>query len=301
MAINDIKTLNTLKEVDDYRKLINESLDERAEFIKTCCKADEISKKDFGYKKACFENISTELFKTNEGKKLINKYTNTIKSSKNLSALHSIYENIRKAGSNGDVDYFVNTIANEDWGVDKNTVNEDNYKLGKIVAEGFILVGGKGELPKENTELSSAVKFISENKKTKKNIAEYSSAVMAIRNAVMENENGVSLSESKDIDSIANELIENFNKKYTSELSESEISALKEICESDNRENIFNKYKKSCEEKLSIAKENFVKENNTSAAERIDTIIEQVSNKKYSLDTIGSDICGMIKLSSVFE
>ena len=302
MSVNKVNTLKTINEVEAYRKELNEACDSRAEYIASCIKAHEMSQKSFGFIKEAFEAISPELFKTAQGKKIMKKYTKTIKEDKNLVSLHSLYENIRKAGAESDADFFINSIASEDWGVDKKTVAESCVKLGRVLAEGYLSLSDKTALsiPAENIDLSNAVYFISENKKTAKNIADYSNAVSIIRENIKNSNVPNTLRESRDIDEMANSLLEEFNKKYSSELSSSEIAALKELAESSDRSSIFDKYKNECSEKLSEAKKKFESENNSAAVERINSIIEQISSKEYVLESVGNDICGMIKLSTIF-
>lgn len=302
MSVNKVNTLKTINEVEAYRKELNEACDSRSEFISSCLKANEMSNKSFGFIKEAFEAISPELFKTAAGKKIMKKYTATIKEDKNLSSLHSLYENIRKSGSESDIDFFINSIASENWGVDKKTVDESCHKLGRVLAEGYLSIKDKSSLviPTEDVDLANAVYFIAENKKTAKNIADYSNAVSIIRESIKNSDAPNTIRESKDIDNLANTLLEEFNKKYSSELTASEISALKELSESSDRSSIFDKYKTNCSEKLTEAKKKFEAENNSAAVERIDAIIEQISNKEYVLESVGNDICGMIKLSTIF-
>lgn len=303
MPINEIDKMKTISEVENYRKSVNEACDKRAEFISSCIKANELSEKPFGFIKESFESISPELFKTADGKKIMNKYTATIRGDKNLSALHSLCENIRKAGAESDIDFFVNNIAEQAWGVDKKTVDESCKKLGRVLAEGYIYVASKGPvvLPEENTKLSDAVYYIAENKKGTKNIAEFSNAVKVIRESVEKNDNGSFVSESRSIDDLANTMVEEFNKKYSSQLTMGEIDALKELSENEDREKTFEKYKEACATKLSEAKKRFETEGNDAATEKISSIMEQISQKSYSLETVGNDICGMIKLSNIFD
>lgn len=303
MPINEIDKMKTISEVENYRKSVNEACDKRAEFISSCIKANELSEKPFGFIKESFESISPELFKTADGKKIMNKYTATIRGDKNLSALHSLCENIRKAGAESDIDFFVNNIAEQAWGVDKKTVDESCKKLGRVLAEGYIYVASKGPvvLPEENTKLSDAVYYIAENKKGAKNIAEFSNAVKVIRESVEKNDNGSFVSESRSIDDLANTMVEEFNKKYSSQLTMGEIDALKELSENEDREKTFEKYKEACATKLSEAKKRFETEGNDAATEKISSIMEQISQKSYSLETVGNDICGMIKLSNIFD
>lgn len=301
MATNKINSIKTLAELEAYRTEINEACDKRAKFITRCAEADELSKKPFNYIKESFEAISPVLFKSAEGKGIINKYTATIRESKNLSAIHALCENIRKANKNSDVDFFVNNIANENWGISRKGLNEDCKKLGRVLAEGYLLIEDDITLPKENASLSSAINFIAEHKKTSKNIAEYSDAVKVIRENVNKNETVSNVFESVDLDKLAKGLIAEFNKKYSDVLTEEEANALKEISSSADRESVFNKYKTACTVKISEAKKNFEANGDSSSCDRLTTVLEQVSNKTYSLDTVGSDVCSLIELSNIFE
>lgn len=298
--INDFKTI---EELENYRKEINEACDKRADFITLCEKADKLSHKPFGYIKDCFEAIAPELFESKEGKKIMSNYSKTIRENKNLSALHNLYENIRKSGKDMDIDFFANNIANTNWNVDKKTLSEDTLKVGRILAEGYLHLGKSAEdlFPSENTVLESAVSYIAENKKTNKNIAEYSNAIKVIKENISSKESEENVFESTDLDALAKNLLQEFNKKYSSELTKEEANALREVSSSENKEDVFNKYKNACQNKLSESKKDFEEKGDKSSSERMTAILEQVSNKTYSLENLGNDICGFIELKSIFE
>lgn len=300
---SNIKSFKTIEEVEAFRAKINEACDKRAAFISLCSRADELSEKSFGFIKESFEAISPSLFNTAEGKKVINKYTKTIRGSKNLSSLHSLYENIRKANKESDVDFFINNIADANWGVDKKTIAEDCKKLGRVLSEAYILIGESAEdmLPKENTSLSMAVSFISENKKSSKNLAEYSNAMKIIRESVMSNDKVSNIFESVDLDAMAKSLVDEFNRKYSGTLTLEETEALKEISGNEDKEAVFNKYKENCIEKISESKKRFDSNGDTSSSQRLSAILEQVTNKKYASETVGTDICSLIEISNIFE
>lgn len=301
MSINEIKNLKTIKEVDEYRKKMNEVCDKRAALISTYHQANTLSEKDFGTIKESFEAISPALFKTEGGKKIIQKYTKTIKESKNLSSLHTLYENIRRANKDSDVDFFISSIAEENWNVNPKTLAEDCKRLGRVLAEGYILVADKCvDLPKENAKLSNAVTFIAENKKSTKNIADYSNAMKIIRETIENNDVKANTFETVDLDTMVKEAVESFNKKYSSQLNEGEVDALKEICVSENKEDVFNRYKDTCIKKLSEAKEKYVSDGNDAASEKIQTIMEQISEKSFSVETVGNDVCSLIELTNIF-
>lgn len=296
-----INSLKTIDSVEQYRKEINESCDERINRINILNKANDLSKKDFGYIKECFECLSPSLFKTEKGRKLINKYTATIKENKTLSILHSIYESIRKTGKNSDIDYLINNIINENIILKSKEVKESTSNLGNILAEAYITLGINAEemLPKENIKFNNAIKYITENKKNLKNISEFSLASKVIREEIEKHETN-NIFENRNIDVILTELLTDFNKKYSDKLTEEEKKMVKELSENTNKEEVFKKYKDICLNKITEAKTNFEKEGNTESVNKLISISEQINKKTYSEETIEKDICNFIEITSIF-
>lgn len=303
MKMDYVNTLNTIQEVESYRNMINEMCDNRHKFIVLCEEAKELSTKSFGFIKESFEALSPILFKSSEGKKLMNKYTKMIKENKNLSSLHTINENIRKAGSETDIDFFVNSLMVVEWGVNPSTLKEDTKKLGRVLSEAYLLVGeeAKSLIPTENVSLSNAVNFIAESKKGTKNISEYSDAARIIKEHIKSKDAKKNVFESVDLDALAKRLIEDFNVKYSDKLTVEEANALKEISSSEDRESVFNKYKEVCKSKITEAKKNFESKGDKASSDRLGVVLEQIASKSYVLDTVGADICSLIELSNIFE
>ena len=303
MKMDYVNTLNTIQEVESYRNMINEMCDKRHKFIVLCEEAKELSTKSFGFIKESFEALSPILFKSSEGKKLMNKYTKMIKENKNLSSLHTINENIRKAGSETDIDFFVNSLMVVEWGVTPSTLKEDTKKLGRVLSEAYLLVGeeAKGLIPNENVSLSNAVNFIAESKKGTKNISEYSDAAKIIKEHIKSKDAKKNVFESVDLDTLAKRLVEDFNVKYSDKLTIEEANALREISSSKDRESVFNKYKEVCKSKITEAKKNFESKGDKASSDRLGVVLEQIASKSYVLDTVGADICSLIELSNIFE
>lgn len=303
MKMDYVNTLNTIQEVESYRNMINEMCDKRHKFIVLCEEAKELSTKSFGFIKESFEALSPILFKSSEGKKLMNKYTKMIKENKNLSSLHTINENIRKAGSETDIDFFVNSLMVVEWGVNPSTLKEDTKKLGRVLSEAYLLVGeeAKGLIPNENVSLSNAVNFIAESKKGIKNISEYSDAARIIKEHIKSKDAKKNVFESVDLDTLAKKLVEDFNVKYGDKLTIEEANALREISSSKDRESVFNKYKEVCKSKITEAKKNFESKGDKASSDRLGVVLEQIASKSYVLDTVGADICSLIELSNIFE
>ena len=298
-----ISNAKDMESLENIRKSINEACDERKKVIEICTRANELSQNSYGFLKEAFENMSPKLFESKEGKKVISKYTKLMKENKNLSSLHALYENVRKADGNSDIDFFVNNIVTHDWNINKKSIDEDIKKLGKVIAEGYITLNGDCEdvLPKENRKLSNALNFIAENKKSSKNIFEYSDAVKVIRDSINEKKEQRKKSMFEDVDRIAERLVNEFNEKYEGELNEEETKALKELAENTNSEEVFNKYKKMCDDRLTEAKQNFEKEGDIESAKKISTIQEQVAKKSFSDEHVGEDICNLIEMTKLFE
>lgn len=303
MKMDYVNTLNTIQEVESYRNMINEMCDNRHKFIVLCEEAKELSTKSFGFIKESFEALSPILFKSSEGKKLMNKYTKMIKENKNLSSLHTINENIRKAGSETDIDFFVNSLMVVEWGVNPSTLKEDTNKLGRVLSEAYLLVGeeAKSLIPNENVSLSNAVNFIAESKKDTKNISEYSDAARIIKEHIKSKDAKKNVFESVDLDTLAKKLVEDFNVKYGDKLTIEEANALREISSSEDRESVFNKYKEVCKSKITEAKKNFESKGDKASSDRLGVVLEQIASKSYVLDTVGADICSLIELSNIFE
>jgi hypothetical protein len=303
MKMDYVNTLNTIQEVESYRNMINEMCDNRHKFIVLCEEAKELSTKSFGFIKESFEALSPILFKSSEGKKLMNKYTKMIKENKNLSSLHTINENIRKAGSETDIDFFVNSLMVVEWGVNPSTLKEDTKKLGRVLSEAYLLVGeeAKSLIPNENVSLSNAVNFIAESKKGTKNISEYSDAARIIKEHIKSKDAKKNVFESVDLDTLAKRLVEDFNVKYSDKLTIEEANALREISSSEDRESVFNKYKEVCKSKITEAKKNFESKGDKASSDRLGVVLEQIASKSYVLDTVGADICSLIELSNIFE
>ena len=289
--INDMKTI---EELDAYQNELNEKFDTRRRVLNLIAEAKELGSKSFGYLKESFENLSSKLFRTDEGKAVMRKYTNVIKENKSLSSLHKLYENIRKAHSGIDFDYFVGTICETNWNVKAKELNEGMEKLAGVVAEGYIVVGeGAGKyLGTENDRLDGAIEFIAENKVGQKNIVKYSEAVKVIREAVEKKET--------DLDKTIEDLVSKYSKdEYTNE--EEKDMLTNQIARSGDEETVFIKKKTECVDSLDEAIKKYSDGNHEEELNTLKKIHEQVSAKSYNPETIGPDICNFVEMSKLFE
>jgi len=301
--MKNISEINTIEELDAYRQKVNESCDERKKFLILTDKANKLSQKPFTYLKESCENMASSLFETKNGRTILKKYTKLIKEDKCLNKMHNLCETIRKSNKDCDVDFLISHITSENWNINKKNLKESTSKLGAILAEAYMELGEKSDLllATENSKYSAAVQYIAENTKNSKNIVEYSNAIKIIRDRIMENTSCVNLyNECGNLDTLTNDMIDEFNTKYSGKLSDEEKLAIKEIAESEDSEKVFNKYKNSCINKIKEAKEKSETEGDKESAKRLSNIHEQISKKEYSVDTVTNDICNLIELSNIF-
>ena len=303
-SINEkINNMKTIEELDAYQNELNEKFDTRRRVLNLIAEAKELGGKSFGYLKESFENLSSKLFRTDEGKAVMRKYTNVIKENKSLSSLHKLYENIRKAHSGIDFDYFVGTICETNWNVKAKELTEGMEKLAGVVAEGYIVVGeGAGKyLGTENDRLDGAIEFIAENKVGQKNIVKYSEAVKVIREAVEKNGNiADSFKKETDLDKTIEDLISKYSKDEYTDEEEKDMLA-NQIARSGDEEAVFIKKKTECVDSLDEAIRKYSDGNHDEELSTLKKIHEQVSAKSYNPETIGPDICNFVEMTKLFD
>ena len=306
-ALREAKLSAYNQACDDIIEMINgigdNDLSSLDEALKGISEARELAGKSFGYLKESFENLSPRLYRTGEGKAVIKRYTSVIRENKSLSSLHKLYENVRKAHSGIDFDYFVGTLCETDWNVDKRELNEGMGRLANVVAEAYVTVGeGAGKyLGTENDRLDGALEFIAENKVGQGNIVRYSEAVKVIREAAEKNGNiADSFKKETDLDKTIEDLVAKYSKDEYTDAEEKDMLT-NQIARSGDEETVFIKKKTECVDSLDEAIKKYSDGNHEEELTALRRIHEQVSAKTYNPETIGPDICNFVEMSKLFE
>ena len=245
-------------------------------------KANDLSNKPFGYLKECFEYMAPSLYEYKEGKKILKSYINTIRENKNLKELHKIYENIRKASKDGDLDFFIENFV--------------GYNSEAFLYESFN--NNELSLPEEKVNVNYAIDYVCENKLNGSNITNYSAAIKIIKEEIEKHDSSNIFNKTAKKDN--NTVVKEFNEKYNN-LDEAEKKVVSEIVNNANPEAIFESYKNKCKEKIEEKKEEFVKQNDTNSVSRLESILEQINKKKYSEESLVEDITNIIDITNIFE
>lgn len=300
----EIRDLKTLKEIDEFRNSIDEAINEQEENIRANEFISSLKDKSFGFIKENFENLSNELFKTKKGRAIINNYVSCVKTNQPLVKMHQIYECIRKADKDGDVDSYLNEAISLIGGVDKKNYGESMSKLVNVFTEAYNELRKNSsnediQLMFENKDgFYNSVDFVMLNKKSPKNLAEYTAKMSNIKKQIDEGI-GYKVEESKDIDTMVDELMENFNRKYANQLENGVVELVKEMFVNENKESVFNKYKEQCINKLNETKKGFDESGDTDSSTRLTTIIERINKKTYNPETVNNDIYNLIEISKI--
>ena len=300
---NDIKKVNDMVTLNLMKENFDRDFQKQKDMVETIELANAMSAKSFGYIKESFENMSPALFKSKEGREIMNKYISTIKESAELRKMHLLYECIRKASKDIDISSYINEAISMIGVVDSGKYVYDTAKLGLVLAEACIKLG------KEKTEsltvessdlLNEAIDFVGTHKKTPKNLAEYTKYCATISNNINSRESSPvneSSIKQNDIEKSINE----FNEKYGKELDESGQSLVKELLESTNKEDIFKKYKDICINKINDKKTLFESSGDTMSSDRLEVILEKVSRKNYNPETVNMDVFNLIEMTNSLE
>ena len=297
--VKDEKTLNLMKES------FERDFENQKKSVETIELANYMASKKFGFIKEAFENMSSELFKTKEGRSIINKYIACIKESEELKKMHLLYECIRKAGKDIDVNSYLNEATTMIGDVDQKSYKAATKKLGSVLKEACERLGKEKvvslDIPRmndEKTSLDEAVDYIGTHKKTIKTLPEYTECYFVIKEHINLNEttkkiSGNSLKES-DIEKTVNE----FNEKYGNELEESSQKLVKELLTTQDKQGVFDRYKNECITRIKEKQNMFESEGDKMSSERLGVILEKVEKKLYNAETVSVDVSNLIEMTN---
>ena len=278
------KELNTIIENKIHEIQLNENIK----------KVDELSLY------ACiqlFEGISDKLFSTRNGQKCIAKYANTFKSNNDLKECFIMYKDIKNPVNINDVNMYVceacdyaNTLNNKNFNKglkELRNVIKKALKESKISNETFNLY------TEGNKVINTSLQYVFENKKTAKNLNEYTNNIANIISYV--NENNVALPITETEDSTYKDLKNIFENN---DLTTWENKVVEKIVmtniKNGNKSELFEEYKNGC---INLIEENLQDEDITiETKSRLSTMKTQLNEKVYKEETANEDILKLANL-----
>lgn len=287
---NIINEVNTLSQLSNLENVIKEAIESKRNDLNLKNSALNLSDKSFHCLKETFENMSPELFKTNEGRKILNSYKKNIRENKSFRTLVSVHECFRKLVSECTTNMVIEDINKHIDHIDTKMIDEGINTLRGLIYTSYKLLGenAKAFIAEENENYSNAIRYIVENKKSFKNISDFANATYVITENIKNRE---IVKQNNNINTLINDIESAFNK-----------TSVKESVKSDNivlndKENIFNTYKQECLNKIN---ESFSLLENEDEINKVKKIYEQVENRQYCEDTVNEDVINLIGITKCF-
>lgn len=277
------------------RDMLDETIEEYKAQQQLC---EQMNTNNFGVLNHLFEEALPTLLKTN--KKAVKNVIKTIKEDKNLLSQFNFYNSLKtqyvneKRNIMGDA-YNTLDFISEDASkkLDRKTLLESNKKLKKVMmANNIIPVSTINE---EDMSLYKNGNIILTKEKKPSNLVALSEAYDKVAE-YMDKHNAKNINEDK---KNPLSLIGDYEKQLKNNLSESEISFVKQITDfktpliETRKEKIFNKFKNECIEKINeminADKENI----------ELKALKEQLESQKYNNETIVKDIAKLLEIRDI--
>lgn len=293
---------------EDFKKLresIISEMNARYEKLVLTETLDSLATAPLFTTKHIFEAVSKGLYDSDNGKKNIKEYINTIKNNKSLKKAFMIYENINRPQSVLSPELFVNENLSFVSQISPKEYTKGLKKLNKIVKESVIAVElPSDELKKLISESESttakAVDFLVNNRKSLKNVAEYINNVSILSESVKEKNSLPNKDNATDEQKIG-DLISSINESITG-LKREEAEAVKELTLSSlagkDGQEVYEAYRQKCEELLNEAVET---EETVEGRSRFQKMLEQVKNKNYNETTLNEDVLNFARLYATLK
>lgn len=289
--INYKKLIQEAKNHDELNKVKNDFLAECLVRENKIAVTQLLAKiNNFCDAKAMFESIAPSLISMKSGKQLINKYINIIKENKSLKTLYAYYEGLSK----NETPISKKTYITEALSLGNN-INQKEYLNGVksiigVITESFKILGDEFVLKNvSHNETSSIIGeslcYLSSTNKNIKNLNDYIKHIDIVSENITENKNT-----DINVDMTLDEIISNA-------LTTENVN-IKEIFESENKEESFNKNKQLCLEMISSEK---TKTKDEEVLKKLNEIESKLSNKTYQFESFTKDMFYMTELQEMLK
>lgn len=239
------------------------------------------------------ESVMPKLMAKN--KKALRECINLIKEDKNLMAQFKFCNALKKFNCDTDAKDYINESLNL---VSKNinikTLKESNQKLAKLLVK--YSIKPSNDINENDLKFAKNCDYLLSHKKTLNNLTEFTNNLKEASDYIVENRKNNK--ERIDILSMA----EQVEKKLNS-LNEAEQALVKDIMVAktgvaeSKRQNLFNKIKNECIEKIN----KMIDENTGSEKERLLNLKETILLKEYDKNNVVGDIAKLLEIGAVLS
>jgi hypothetical protein len=292
-SINDIESLSNLQEE------FNTLYESKKKKIIISEEAKNLDVSSYFFIKESFENMSDSLFKTAKGKKIIGKYIKEHRNNKDLQKLFQVYDNLAAADSTLNVTNLVQEMKNIVGELNTKKLNEGIANVGALLKNAYVLIGEDAKnMLSENKEVEQYVNYVFNNPLKMSNVVTYNKCINEIKAYVDSNKiRKVKLSEKKTLN-LENSLEEYNNLISEDNLSPEDFAILAEIKNSDNKSELFERYKNDCLASIDRA---ILINNEQVVCNKLNEFKTKINAKNFNIDTFGTDIANFIEFKNLVE
>jgi hypothetical protein len=297
---NTIKTINNIETLRELKKEFNVICESHEKHLQAIEESKNINNKSFLFIKESFNNFSEKLFRTKEGRKLMNRYINEHKKNKDLQKMFFIYENILSANKNLNLDKLLDEMKTMVGNIDEKSLDKGIKNLNKLLQEAYVEIGidSSDLLSKHDGRiLDESVKYIVTNSKKLDNLTRYNICLNEIKKFIDNNE-VISPKFENEI-STPEDVLREFNEKFSEQtLGKENYELLMEIKNAYDKELIFEKYKNEC---LNTINEAINKNEKQDICNQLFEFKTKITKKEYNPYTLGTDVVNFIELQKTIK
>lgn len=290
-----------ISEIENIKNEVDKLYNSHIFSLKLNEKFNTINDMSFGDVKCIFEKISTDLFKSKNGRLKINEFINTIKENKSLMNMYILHESICSPNYISDAKLFLNEALSLIGNINKKDLKEGVNKLSNIISTSINYIDVNDTnidsiFNSETKSLNESIDYIATNKKTIKNLSTYTNKINEVSNFIEEHLPKIKISENKckDIDELTEKLINDFNSKYSDKISVNESDIIKTYASTNDKKTVFEVYKTECIELI----DSVINNSNEEVGQRLTEMKDKISKKIYNEETLDTDITYLIDLKN---
>ncbi len=298
---NEVSKVNNIGKLEQLKENFDKEYEKRKKLIESEVYAKSMVNKPFGFIKEATEALSGELFKSKEGRSILNKYIACIKEGSELKKMHLLRECVRKANKNTDLNSYLTEAVSMIKLVNKDKADKQSLNAGKVLAEACRYLGkDKSESIIDSISwsdrLDEAIRYIETKQRKPGTLAGFYDSINVIKESMSDKESDSNLVTNELSEERIAKTINDFNEKFGKELDESGQKLVKELAESKDKKDIFERYKADCLNKLSEKKTLFENQGDKLTSERLGIVLEKIDERSYNPDTVNEDIFNFIEM-----
>lgn len=280
-------------DIEASENYMQEMEDTFERYKEACNYEDATINSNFAALNTTLESVMPKLMVKN--KKALRECVNLIKEDKNLLAQFKFCNSLRKFNCDTDAkDYIKESLELVSKDINRKTLRESNRKLAKLMLKYKIKPGN--DVNESEIKFANNCDYLLTHKKTLNNLTEYTNNLKDASEYIVENKK----ENDKKVNVLA--MAEQVEKKLNS-LNEAEQALVKDIMMANSsvaesrRQNLFNKIKNECIEKIN----KMISENNGEEKERLLNLKETIMLKEYDKNSIVGDIAKLLEIGAVLS